>query len=113
MNFRSTVAKFLNFFAQIPIEKHRLTKLFFPSGILAPTARSVTKTKTVEWNLNSPLVWVTSLRFETAIAGILRDQHRPSGKVAGDSRIRGVTKLKWNFCNGFTTIGSYIWDPLN
>ena len=94
MNFKSTVAKFLNFFAQIPIEKHRLTKLFFPSGILAPTARSVTKTKTVEWNLNSPLGGLSSVRFETALAGILRPPLRPSGKVSGDSRIRGVTKLK-------------------
>ena len=39
-------------------------------NILAPTAPAVRKTKTVEWNLNSPLVWVTYLRFETALGGI-------------------------------------------
>ena len=55
-------------------------------GILAPTARSVRKTKTVEWNLSCPLVWVTFLRFETAIAGILGPPLHPSSKIAHDSR---------------------------
>ena len=41
-----------------------------PYGILAPPALAVRQTKTVEWNLRCPLVWVTFLRFETAIAGI-------------------------------------------
>ena len=63
-------------------------------GILAPTARSVRKTKTVEWNLRCPLVWVTFLRFETAIAGILGPPLHPAGKIAHDSRNSGVTKLK-------------------
>ena len=63
-------------------------------GILAPTSRSVTKTKTVEWNLNSPLGGLSSVRIETAISGILGPPQGPSGKVARESRIRGVTKLK-------------------
>jgi hypothetical protein len=63
-------------------------------GILAPTSRSVTKTKTVECNLNSPMGGLSSVRIETAIAGILGPPQGPSGKVARESRIRGVTKLK-------------------
>ena len=41
-----------------------------PYGILAPPALAVRQTKTVERNLRCPLVWVTFLRSETAIAGI-------------------------------------------
>ena len=65
-----------------------------PYGILAPPALAVRQTKTVEWNLRCPLGGLSSVRFETALAGILRPPLRPSGKVARDSRIRGVTKLK-------------------
>ena len=39
-------------------------------GDFSTTPQAVRKTKTVECNLNSPLVWVTSLRFETALGGI-------------------------------------------
>ena len=84
-----------------------------PYGILAPPALAVRQTKTVEWNLRCPLVWVTFLRFETAIAGIWGPYLHLQANVAHDSRIRGVTNSKCIFCNVYTRIGSYTWEPLN
>ena len=55
----------------------------------------------------------SSLWFETAIAGIWGPYLHLQANVAHDSRIRGVTNSKCIFCNGYTAIGSYTWDPLN